>query len=194
MRLLLLLVIAGWLCLSPALASAQRAVFLLRHAEKVDQSRDAALTPAGHARARHLAQVLRDAGITAVYTSEFQRTRDTAAPLCQALGLQPRVVPAAEGASLIARLRRGHASDTILIVGHGDTLPDLMRALGVPRPPTIAAGDYDNLFVVIPQDAVGRVAKKTEAKPEAKNEGKNPEDRRPEATLLRLHLPLTPPG
>ena len=56
---------------SPALA--QRAVIVVRHAEKVDQSSDAVLSEAGHARARALAALLAKAGVTAVYASRRRR-------------------------------------------------------------------------------------------------------------------------
>ena len=67
-------------------AAAQQAVIVVRHAEKADQTPDSALSAKGQARARALADLLRGAGVTHVITSEFLRTRQTAAPLATALG------------------------------------------------------------------------------------------------------------
>src|SRR5215212_4122138 len=75
-------------------AWAQQAVIVVRHAEKADQSPDTALSAKGRARAKALADLLRGAGVTHIITSEFVRTRDTAAPLAALLGLSVERVPA----------------------------------------------------------------------------------------------------
>ncbi|MFI5075863.1 MAG: histidine phosphatase family protein, partial [Vicinamibacteria bacterium] len=67
-------------------AAAQQAVIVVRHAEKADQTPDSALSPKGQVRAKALADLLRGAGVTHVITSEYLRTRETAAPLATALG------------------------------------------------------------------------------------------------------------
>lgn len=138
---------AAALFLASALpARAQEVLFLVRHAEKVDTSKDAALSAAGEARAKALAIRLRDAGITAIYTSEYQRTRKTAEPLTEALKLLPRVHPANDTAGLVALLRKepGRA----LVVGHSNTLPEIARAYGVEL--AVADDAYDGLFVLVP--------------------------------------------
>ena len=80
--------------LAPPPAAAQHTVFLVRHAERADTTPGAArrwptdpdLSDAGRARAESLAAALKDAKITAIYTTEFKRTQQTAAPLAKALG------------------------------------------------------------------------------------------------------------
>lgn len=140
------------LWIAPAVCRAQRAVLLVRHAEKLDESPDAALAPAGLARAEALSRLLRDAGVGAIYVSERQRTRQTAAPLAQALGLLPVTVPAADDAALLQRLRAPiHRDQVVLVVGHSDTLPKLLRGLGVTRPIAIARAEYDGLYLVTPR-------------------------------------------
>src|SRR5215213_4822262 len=89
-------------------ASAQQAVIVVRHAEKVDQAADAALSAKGRARAKALADLLRGAGVTHIITSEFVRTRETAAPLATRLGLTVEQVAARDLPALVARL---HALD-----------------------------------------------------------------------------------
>ena len=137
----------GVLALCAAMpARAQEVLFLVRHAEKVDSSKDAALSAAGVARAKALAIRLRDAGVTSIYTSEYQRTKATAQPLTDALKLLPQVHPASDTAGLVALLRkeRGRA----LVVGHSNTLPEIARAYGVELP--VADDEYDALVVLVP--------------------------------------------
>lgn len=146
-----LLLLALSLLLLPLPARAQRAVLFVRHAEKLDESRDALLSPAGEARARALDALLRDAGVRAIYVTELQRTAQTAAPLAKRLGITPAVVPRAEGKGLPARARREHPDDVILVVGHSDTLPVLLQSFGLREPPPIAHGEYDGVFLLVPR-------------------------------------------
>jgi len=123
-------------------------VVLVRHAEKVDASADAALSEAGHARARELARVLGDLPIRAVYTSQFARTKDTVAPLCQALGLTAQAIDAKATADLATVIRAQHAGGVVVVCGHSNTLPQLAAALGVGEPIAYGESEYDALRVV----------------------------------------------
>lgn len=149
MRLPLLLVFVSALLQS---ASAEpSAIFLVRHAERADAGgvaqNDPDLSETGRARAQALAETLRDAKISAIYTTEFHRTQETAKPLAEQLGLQLRIVPAKETKQLIAAVERDDGN--VLVVGHSNTLPEIMRALGIAEPPTLGERDYDNLFVIL---------------------------------------------
>ena len=129
------------------LASAESFVVIVRHAEKAnDSDKDPNLSDAGRKRAEELAQMLKDAGITAIYTSEFKRTQETAAPLAQALSITPVVVPAKDVAALATKLREGKGNT--LVVGHGNTIPDLVKALGIDAAINIPENDYTSFFVV----------------------------------------------
>jgi broad specificity phosphatase PhoE len=66
-----------------------RTIFLVRHADKVSDETDALLSDAGHRRAECLAKTLADAHIQQIYTSDLQRTQQTAAPLAEQLHLRP---------------------------------------------------------------------------------------------------------
>ncbi len=127
-------------------------IFLVRHAERSAISgrvpSDTGLSEVGRARAQALAQELKDAKLTAIFTSEYKRTQQTAAPLAEALGIRPEVVAAGDLRSLRAKLKaaRGNA----LVVGHSNTLPQIINALGVSGRVAIAESDYDNLFLVLP--------------------------------------------
>jgi phosphohistidine phosphatase SixA len=132
---------------------AQR-VFLVRHAERFNDSReDPPLTAVGKERAKALADTLRDAGVTAIITSQWMRAKDTAQPLADLLKITPRVIPTADPpheyfqatADAVRRLRQ----DTVLIVGH-ITIPNIIAELGGPQLPTICETVFSDLFLLVP--------------------------------------------
>lgn len=135
-------------------AAAQPTVFLVRHAERADagmssagtMASDPELSDVGRARAESLARMLKDAGVVAIYTTEFKRTQQTAGPLAKALGIEAVTVPANAPGTLLEALKT--ARGNIVVVGHSNTVPDLLRGLGVTPVVTIDDKEYDNLFVV----------------------------------------------
>ena len=148
-RLALLLWIP--LLLAPA-AQAAPVIFVVRHAEKAPTGgNDPDLSAAGRKRSEALARILKDARITAVLVSEAKRTQETAAPVANAAHIDPIVIPANDVAGLVARLRglNGNA----LVVGHGNTIPDLLKALGITTPISIPDDDYSEIFIVSSGDA-----------------------------------------
>jgi broad specificity phosphatase PhoE len=146
------IVLAAALVLAAAdMAVAQQAVIAVRHAERADQSRDPPLGSEGRARAGALAALLKRSGITHIVTSEFLRTRETAAPLAAALGLTPEQVPARDLPALVARLRALDPASIVLVVGHSNTIPPLVGALGGPTLPDLPDGDHHDVFVLVPR-------------------------------------------
>jgi broad specificity phosphatase PhoE len=133
---------------------AQPVVFVVRHAEKQPAGKDPALSPAGEARARALAALLGNAEVGAIYTSELRRTAQTAEPLAKARGIAPRVFPARDVTALV-RVLREHPSERALVVGHSDTVPKILAALGCSEKITLADQEYDALFVVVPHEGGG---------------------------------------
>jgi phosphohistidine phosphatase SixA len=140
---------------APAVVAAQQAttVILVRHAEKaVTPANDPGLTEAGAARARALMAIARDAGVTAVITTQFARTRETARPAAEALRITPEVARTggsmAQHAQDVARMVQTHAGGVVLVVGHSNTIPAIVSALGAPQPPPICDSEYDDLYVV----------------------------------------------
>ena len=139
-------------CFLAARAAAQRPViFLVRHAERAAISghvpSDTGLSAAGHERAEALARALKNAQITAIYTTEYERTRETAAPVALSLGIRPEVIPGDDLRALVAKLKASPGN--VLVVGHSNTLPQIISALGVSSRVTVAESDYDNLFLVV---------------------------------------------
>jgi broad specificity phosphatase PhoE len=128
--------------------AAQSTIFIVRHAEKAgDGGNDPDLSDLGRARAEMLANILKDAGISAIYVTELKRTQQTAAPLAKMLHLDTTIVPAKDSTALVAKLRASPGN--FLVVGHGNTVPDLIKGFGIATPINIAENDYDNLFVLL---------------------------------------------
>jgi phosphohistidine phosphatase SixA len=151
----LLLLCAAALAGRPDPLRAQKAVFVVRHAEKVSES-DQRLTEAGRARANRLSSMLADSGVSLIYATDTERARDTAKPLADRLRLKIETYDTGGGMSgavdarpFVEKLRREHPHDVVLIVGHSNTIPDLLHALGCEEKITLASDEYDNLFVVV---------------------------------------------
>ena len=146
-RLLLPLV----LCLvSAAPVVAQQApivVYLVRHAERAeDGTDDPPISPAGEQRSRLLADMLRDAALTHIHTTDYLRTRATAAPVALDTGIEPVVYDSEELDVLAARLRA--APGRHLVVGHSNTTHELVAALGGDPGGPIEPDEYDRLYML----------------------------------------------
>jgi phosphohistidine phosphatase SixA len=124
------------------------AVLAVRHAD-IDLppgSADPDLNAAGRARADALAHVVERAGVGAIFTSEFARTRQTVEPSARELGLVPRLAPPA--ATLARDALAGRFGEVLLVSGHSNTVPMILAALGATSPPVIGEREFDNLFVL----------------------------------------------
>ena len=151
-RALCALLLAGGLA-APAAAQPQT-VFLVRHAERADSApgmsptmaADPDLSDAGRVRAESLAAALKDANITAIYVTEFKRTQQTAAPLARVLGLTVKTVTSRSTPELIKQLAASRGN--VLVVGHSNSVPDVIKGLGVTTPVTIGDDEFDNMFLV----------------------------------------------
>jgi broad specificity phosphatase PhoE len=159
-RVCALAVLAASLLVARPGAAADQVIFLVRHAERADAPAapsttashsmlgdDPPLSPAGEQRAARLAAMLAGSNVKQIFTSEFKRTRQTAAPLAAKLKLTPVMAAAKDPDPLVAAIRK--APGNVLVVGHANTVPDLIRKLGVTETVTIGDNDYDNLFLVV---------------------------------------------
>jgi broad specificity phosphatase PhoE len=132
-------------------AAAQSTIFIVRHAERAENGgTDPDLSDLGRTRAATLANMLKDAGISAIYVTELKRTQQTAAPLAKMLHLDLTIVPAKDSPALLAKVR--NSTGNLLVVGHSNTIPDLIKGFGIATPINIAENDYDNLFVLMREE------------------------------------------
>ncbi|MGH8442778.1 MAG: histidine phosphatase family protein, partial [Nevskiaceae bacterium] len=122
-------------------------VVLARHADRLPGQKSDELAPAGVARSRELAHALEKAGVGAIIHSDTQRAAQTAAPLAAATGITPIVIPAKDLAAIAAEVR-SRPGETILIVGHSNTVPPIIAALGGPELPDLRDTEFDDLAVL----------------------------------------------
>jgi len=125
-------------------------VILIRHAEKIidPNNPDVDLSPAGQARAQELARMFGDAGINAIYATQYKRTQETVKPLSDKIGVPVTVMNSKGTADLLAQIRAQHSGQTVFIAGHNNSVPEIIAALGGPKYPIIPESEYDNLYIV----------------------------------------------
>lgn len=132
--------------LAPA-ALADATIYLVRHAEKaVDGTKDPNLTPEGKARAAWIATFLKDKNLRKIYSTDYKRTRQTAAPIAAIAGLpvelyNPRTL---EAFAEQLRLEQG----AVLVSGHSNTTPVLVgHLIGEPLG-ELNEDQYDRIYIV----------------------------------------------
>ena len=134
--------------LAPALAMAETSiVYVTRHAEKGAEGKDPSLTPQGQARARTLAVMLQKAGIRNIFSTTTQRTQQTAQPLAAQAGVPVQLYDGAKPSLVIDKIKA--ASGPTLLVGHSNTVPDLVKMLGGAPGTPIGDDEFDRLYEVI---------------------------------------------
>lgn len=138
-----LLALAG--C-AAAPAPAPPPIWVMRHLNTPAGERDPDLTPEGQRAAAALAAWFRRDPPRAIYVTDYRRTRQTAAPLAARLGLTPIVYDPADTPGLIARVRAGPLP--ALIVGHSNTVPDIVALLGGTRPAPLVHEDFGDIWRV----------------------------------------------
>lgn len=129
-----------------ALATESYTIYLVRHAEKAKTKDDPSLTACGKERAKQLATMLSKAGIKKIYSSSYQRTRQTATPLAKAKNIavqyyNPRHLP-----ELAIQLQQ--RKENSLIVGHSNTTPQLVELLSKQTLNPLTENDYQHLYQV----------------------------------------------
>jgi broad specificity phosphatase PhoE len=138
---------------------AQRAVLVVRHTERAREGPEAdiPLSKTGAEHAARLAEILKAAGVTAVYATDTTRARQTGEPLAQALKLVIKTYDTRDekgnmtAVPLVARLKADEKDGVVLVVGHSNTVPDVIAAYGAREAVRIGPDDYGDLFLVVPQ-------------------------------------------
>lgn len=126
-------------------------VILVRHAEKVlvdPNNQDPDLTPEGFARAQEIANMFANAGINAIYATQYKRTQQTVEPLAKRIGVPVTLVDAKQPDELVRLIQTKLRGQTVFISGHNDTVPAIASALSGETFSKIPDTEYDNLFIV----------------------------------------------
>ena len=127
-------------------------VYLVRHAEKAVAATDPAdppLSEAGAARAEALAELLANVSLVSIHSTDLQRTLSTAQAVADTQGVEIQTYGPfdREGvAALVEMLRTTPGSH--LVVGHSNTTPELVAALGGDPGPAITEDEHDRLYVL----------------------------------------------
>lgn len=158
--LLLVLLLAGSVHAGDATT-----IVIVRHAEadQTPEVKDPALTAIGEKRAEALANALRDANVRIVYSTQYRRTKDTAAALRRNTEIPlaevavARETIAQQSAELAKQIVEKHKGETVLIVGHSNTVPVFVEALSGVKVPPIAHEEHDRLYIVVIEDGKARL-------------------------------------
>lgn len=123
-------------------------IYIVRHAERLDDSADTPLSEAGHKRAKALSDSLYNKGIAYIFITKYQRNRQTAQPLTERLGRSFEIYEPKPMGVILERLGQIKGQNAV-VVGHSDTILEIAQGLGTkPSISKIVHEDYDNLFVV----------------------------------------------
>ncbi|MFT5705165.1 MAG: broad specificity phosphatase PhoE [Shewanella sp.] len=127
-------------------------VILVRHAEKqADQGKDPSLTPAGQRRAIQLKLALKDMPLTALYATPFKRTKETLNPISENREITIKVIDVKGGISMhVNKVLKAIRAENgnVLVVGHSNTIPLIIKAFGGPKVDDIAEKDYNNIYLL----------------------------------------------
>jgi len=125
-------------------------VILVRHAEKKIEptNPDPDLAPEGVERAQEIARVFGDAGINAIYATQYKRTQQTVKPLSDRTGVAVTVLDAKDTNELLKRIQTAHRGQIVFIAGHNNTVPAIVSELSGQTYPVIPESEYDNLYIV----------------------------------------------
>jgi 2,3-bisphosphoglycerate-dependent phosphoglycerate mutase len=130
----------------PYLVSA-KSIIVIRHAERLGQQDD--LTPQGYARAKALSDMLVDEKVTLILSTNYKRTKKTVLPLAQKQGVDVGFYDTMkELKDQMAASQQG----TTVIVGHSNTVPDIVSALAGESIPEIDESDFGHFYVITESD------------------------------------------
>ena len=135
-------------------SQATTTIIFVRHSEKdLNAGDDPGLSDIGRRRTAELTRQLVDAdvvvGIDAIYATSFRRAQETGKPLAEALNLPINSYDAADRESVLEIILKNHKGKIILVIGHSDTLPELIANLGASKKvPPINEFEYDNIYII----------------------------------------------
>lgn len=121
--------------------------YIVRHAEKLNNTDTSSLSPEGHLRAEALKNYLISKDIKKIYASVYKRTQQTAKPLADALGEQ-MIIYSPDTTQAFADQLKKLAGTNVLIVGHTNNIPVIVETLSDDSIGPIAENDFDNMYIV----------------------------------------------
>ena len=124
----------------------------MRKTGEKETGKDPVLTIAGRQRAGDLMRKLKHKHIRRIYVTQYLRTQMTADSMRIQLGIDTvHYVADTTGEDLVKKIfQHGDTRNSILVIGHTNTLPQIIRKLGVMNFPkgNLPDEEFDNLFLV----------------------------------------------
>jgi broad specificity phosphatase PhoE len=144
LRLILpVLILASSACATARPDTLDEAYYVMRHLQKAEGA-DPGLTEEGRRGAERLATLLELQMPSAIYVSTTRRARETAAPLAAKLGVVPKEYDPSNTPALVERVKA--ETGAVLIVGHSNTVPEIVERLGGTRPADLAETDFGSVW------------------------------------------------
>lgn len=140
------------LATSGAAAPPAPTIYVMRHLDTPEGVRDPDLTAAGRRHAAALVRWFAGKPLATIYVSDFKQTRQTVAPLATKRGLTPKLYDPADNAAIVRKARAERTP--VLIVGHSNTVPDIVEQLGGPRPAPLHHPDFGDIWTIAPNGTV----------------------------------------
>ena len=120
--------------------------YVMRHLNTQPGVRDAELTAEGQRNAQMLPAWFQNDAPAVIYVSNTRRAQQTAAPLAAALRITPKIYDPANTPALVQMVKA--ETGTVLIVGHSNTVPDIVQQLGGTRPGPIGETQFGDIWHV----------------------------------------------
>jgi phosphohistidine phosphatase SixA len=160
--LILFLSICSYAC-SNAIPSTTT-IYIVRHAEKDisnSKNQDPELSEIGQARVKALNEKLKNQKIDAVFSSKFKRTKQTGAGVAERNGLIIQEYDAHNYKDLSDLVKNKFKNKKVLIIGHSNTVLELIESFGANRPLGALTDDDYDFFFEVKIDHMGKAALST---------------------------------
>lgn len=140
-------------------------IFIVRHAEKDvsdPKNQDPELSVEGRERADALASKLKEIKLDAAFATRYKRTSQTAYHSAKSSNIEIQTYDAQDFSGIADLVRTKHIGHKVLIVGHSNTVLELLEAFGAQRPLTALSDDDYDFFFELRIDPKGRTELKTQ--------------------------------
>jgi len=149
MRILIVFVLMAFIAVSCKNENENKVIYMVRHAEKdVVPKNDPPLTTDGVIRSVDLASWFKDIEVDTIFSTDYARMRETAKPVAEQKDTELSFYKAKDFEAFADQLKAIKV-DTILVIGHSNTILEQIEALGITRPQEeIKEMEYDKIFEI----------------------------------------------
>jgi len=139
----------GTVSVSDFIDAKETTLICIRHAEKIKGVSNPSLTSEGKQRAKDLSELLDNIEVAAIYSSDFNRTIETAQDLSNRSKLQIQLYNPGKLDDLKNTILNKYQNEVVVIVGHSNSTPQFVNVLlSEDKYSSFDESDYDNIFIV----------------------------------------------